>query len=346
MSYLTAAPVGDGKTDEQRYEEFLKFMLNKDVIEQALEDPDFGGEYSGVVQEKIAADVSTLGFIFDTEDHQLAAARHRAMVIRRSIDKEIRTLCQELDGQIKYDLPEEDIKWLKEQEVPESEVDDEISVRPFCLYEVDIKHAYRKDLSDLPEVPEDFAKLALEHELDCDYENSDDDEDWEDSGDEDDEEEEEDEDEDKDEDEEMEDAAGDSSKGKGKGAEEDAEDDDDEEEEHVHGEGCCHAANGVDLDDDLPFDEEVTMGAADVGLAMLKDRQDEVVAQLEKVAGAKIDTFKTYHFPGRYYIVAWLKDFGIFGVRIAYPFLVDGSDDELDDSDDDDNEEGAASSSK
>ncbi|KAJ1742676.1 hypothetical protein LPJ68_001738, partial [Coemansia sp. RSA 1086] len=116
-------------------------------------------------------------------------------------------------------------------------------------------------------------------------------------------------------------------------------------EEHVHGENCCHDHDGdmVNLKEELPFDEaDVTMHSADSGLALLKEHKDEVVAVLEKIAGNKIDTFKTYHFPGRHYVVAWLQNFGIFGIRISYPMLINDSDDE----DDSDDEAAGSSASK
>ncbi|KAJ2815131.1 hypothetical protein GGI24_006155, partial [Coemansia furcata] len=52
-----------------------------------------------------------------------------------------------------------------------------------------------------------------------------------------------------------------------------------------------------------------------------------------------IDSFKSYHFPGRHYVVAWLKDFGVFGVRISYPMLVNDSDDEDEDDEEEDEDD-------
>ncbi|KAJ2406784.1 hypothetical protein GGI10_005125, partial [Coemansia sp. RSA 2530] len=152
----------------------------------------------------------------------------------------------------------------------------------------------------------------------------------------------EDDDDEEDEDEDKEDEE----EGKGKAAEaaeamdedsEDDEDDEDYEEEHVHGEGCCHGPGhpAFGLEEDLPFaDEDVTINSADVGLDLLKDYKSEVVAMLEKITGSKIDSFKCYHFPGRHYVVTWLKDFGMFGVRISYPMLVNDSDDEEEEDED------------
>ncbi|KAJ1847132.1 hypothetical protein LPJ70_001698 [Coemansia sp. RSA 2708] len=332
MSYLSVIP-DDGKTDLQRYDEFLAVLKQDGVIEKVVEDT-YDGEFNGVIQEQIAADLSPLGMTYDYDNKELSALRHRAMLIRHGIDGQFRSLCKELDGKVKYDLTEEDLAAIKELELEDDEVEDDIIVRPFCLYEFDIKHVYDKDLTDLPEKPTDFAKLALEHEMDVQYEDSDDEEeDWE----------------DEDEDEEDEDT---DAKGKGKAAavdsdgDEDLEGEGDEEDDHVHGEGCCHGhGDAVDLDESLPFDEaDVTVSAADSGLALLKDRRAEIVEALEKISGSKIDTFKTFHFPGRHYVVGWLKDFGIFGVRISYPMLVNDSDDE--DEEEDEDEEVAGSSSK
>ncbi|KAJ2341768.1 hypothetical protein GGF43_006094, partial [Coemansia sp. RSA 2618] len=342
MSYLSVIPE-DGKTDEQRYDAFIECLKQEGVIEKVLEG-EYDGEYDGLIQEQIAADTSPLGMSYDFENKDLSVARHRAMLIRRGVDAQIRPLCKELDGKVKYDLTEKDLAAIKELDLPEDEIEDEIVVRPFCLYEFDIKHVYDKDLAGLPEKAAEFAKLALEHEMDCQYEDSDEeDADWED---EDDDEDSDEEDEDDEEEEEGdEDSMDVDVKGKGKSAateeDEDEDEDEDEEDEHVHGENCCHGG-----DDDLPFDEaDVTVNPAESGLALLKDRRDEIVEALEKIAGAKIDTFKTFHFPGRHYVVAWLKDFGMFGVRISYPMLIDDSDDEEEDDEEVDEEDAGASSS-
>ncbi|KAJ2651873.1 hypothetical protein IWW40_001421 [Coemansia sp. RSA 1250] len=340
MSYRTAIPE-DGKTDVDRYDEFIECLKQDGVIEKVLEG-DYEGEYDGVIQEQIAADLSPLGMTYDYENKELSAERFRAMLIRKAVDAQIRPLCKELDSKIKYDLSEQDLAAIKELELDDDEVEDEIIVRPFCLYEFDIKNVYNKELSDLPEKPADFAQLALEHEMDCQYEDSDEeDEDWEDDEDEDEDEDEEDEEEDEEEEEDKDEEA--DTKGKGKAVA--ADDEDNEEEEHVHGENCCHDHDGdmVNLKEELPFDEaDVTMHSADSGLALLKEHKDEVVAVLEKIAGNKIDTFKTYHFPGRHYVVAWLQNFGIFGIRISYPMLINDSDDE----DDSDDEAAGSSASK
>ncbi|KAJ1827198.1 hypothetical protein LPJ56_001787, partial [Coemansia sp. RSA 2599] len=332
----------DGKTDEQRYTEFMEYMQEEGVIEKALED-DYEGQYKGIIQEKIAADLSVIGLVFDDQENkEISIARYRAMEIRNAINKEVRAICEQLDNSIKYDLSDEDKAKIKELELQDDEIEDDIYVRPFCLYEVDIANMYKKDIGSLPEDPKVFAKLALEHEMDCVYEHSDDeddDEDWEDDEDEDDE----DEDEDEEDNEEEADAAGSSSspKGKGKAAADDQDDEEDDEEEgHVHGEHCDHSHGAFDLDEtDLPFeDNEVSVSDADTGLSLLKDHRAEVVALLEKITGNKVESFKTYHFPGRYYVVAWLKGFGIYGIRISYPMIVDDSDDE-DFEDDDEDEE-------
>ncbi|KAJ2725105.1 hypothetical protein H4S00_002123 [Coemansia sp. D1744] len=348
MSYLNVI-ADDGKTDEQRYDAFIECLKQEGVIEKVLEDT-YDGEFNGLIQEQIAADMSPLGMAYDYENKELAIARHRAMLIRHGVDAQIRPLCKELDGKVKYELTEQDLAAIKELDLAEGEVEDEIIVRPFCLYEFDIKHVYDKDMSDLPEQAADFAKLALNHEMDVQYEDSDEEDgDWEDEEDEDEDSDEE-EDEDEDSDEEDEDVEIDA-KGKGAATEGDEDEDDKEEDEHVHGDNCCHGhdSGAINLDDeDLPFDEEdVTINSAETGLALLKDRREEVVEALEKIAGAKIDTFKTFHFPGRHYVVAWLKGFGVFGVRISYPMLINDSDDEEDSDEDEDSEdEAGASSSK
>ncbi|PIA14506.1 hypothetical protein COEREDRAFT_82767 [Coemansia reversa NRRL 1564] len=345
MSYQTVIE-SDGKTDLQRYDEFMSYMLKDGVLERAL-DEDYEGDYNGIIQERIAADFSPLSITFGDENKDLLVERHRAMLIRHGVDSDLRVVCRGLDSQIKYDLSEQDIESIKALELTEDEIEDEVYLRPFCLYEVDIKNAYKKDLSALPENAAEFAKLALDHEMDCQYEDSDDDddEDWE-EGEDDEEEDEEDDEED------GEGEEGASSKGKGKGVPVDNEwedvDEEDEEKEHVHGANCCHGHDDVtDLDEGLPFDEsEVSVSAADVGLALLKDHKTEVVELLEKIAGAKIDSFKSYHFPGRHYVVAWLKNFGIFGIRISYPMLINDTDDELDSEDESDEDEPSASASK
>lgn len=334
MSYLEAIP-NDGKTDQQRYDEFMSYLLSKGVLSKVLDSgsENYDGQYPGVIQEKVSADLSLMGSIFDKggDNKDLVVARHRSMLIRAFLDKEIRKLCKGLDSKIKYDLPEEDLCAIKELNLTNNEIEDDIYVRPFALYEVDIKHLYELDLKDLPESPVQFAKLALEHEMDCVYVDSDDDEDWmEDEDGEESEGESESEDNDnvdeEDEEIEMKDVKG---KGKAVAAVEDVESEDDEE--HVHGEHCNHGhGDGFGLTNDLPFDEDkVSVHNSATGLALLKDHQEEVVALLEKLSGAKVgETFKSYHFPGRYYVVAWLEGFGMFGIRIAYPMLVDDSDDE------------------
>ncbi|KAJ1648368.1 hypothetical protein LPJ64_000317 [Coemansia asiatica] len=348
MSYLQVIPA-DGKTDERRYEEFMAYMQEEGVIESALEE-DYEGKYKGIIQEKIAADLSVIGLVFDDQENkELSVSRYRAMAIRNAINEEMRTLCEQLDNSIKYDLSEEDKAKIKELELKDDEIEDDIYVRPFCLYEVDIANMYKKDVGSLPEDPKTFAKLALEHEMDCVYEHSEDedeDEDWVyDDDDEDDEEEEEDDDEDDEDADAAAATAGLSSSSKGKAAAtaaEDKEDDDEEEDEaHVHGENCDHSHGAFDLDEtDLPFeDHEVSVSDADTGLSLLKDHKAEVVALLEKITGNKVESFKSYHFPGRYYVVAWLKGFGIYGIRISYPMIVDDSDDEDFESDDEDDEE-------
>ncbi|KAJ2557514.1 hypothetical protein EV175_001307, partial [Coemansia sp. RSA 1933] len=176
MSYLQAIPT-DGKTDEQRYDEFMKYLLTDGVIEKALESEDYDGEYPGLIQEKIAADMTTVGLAYDPEDKKAAIERHRAMAIRNSIDAEVRGLCKSLDDTITYELSEEDLEAIKENELEDDEIEDKIFLRPFCLYQLDIKHLYKKELAALPEDPVVFAKMALEHEMDCTYEDSED-EDW------------------------------------------------------------------------------------------------------------------------------------------------------------------------
>ncbi|KAJ2488658.1 hypothetical protein IWW37_004637 [Coemansia sp. RSA 2050] len=335
MSYLQVIPA-DGKTDEQRYDEFIAYLFEEGNVEKALED-NYDGEYNVLIQEKIAADLSPVGTVFDAEHKDITVARHRAMLIRAGIDAEARKVCKDLDEKIKYDLSEEDLKSIRELELEDDEVEDEIFVRPFALYQVDIKHLYGRELDALPESATDFAKMALEHEMDCAYEDSEDDGDWENEDEDDDEDNEDEDEEDKDGEEDV--------KGKGKAAEamdedsEDDEDDEDYEEEHVHGEGCCHGHPAFGLEEDLPFaDGDVTINNAGVGLDLLKDYKSEVVTMLEKITGSKIDSFKCYHFPGRHYVVAWLKDFGIFGVRISYPMLVNDSDDEEGDEDESESE--------
>ncbi|KAJ1773163.1 hypothetical protein LPJ74_000902 [Coemansia sp. RSA 1843] len=347
MSYLQAIP-NDGKTDEQRYNEFMQYMVKDGVIEKALEAEDYDGEYPGTIQEHIAADLTTIGMMYDPEDKKVVAERHRAITIRNGIDSEVRGLCKSLDDTITYELSEDDLKAIKELELKDDEIEDKVFVRPFCLYQLDIKHLYNKELTALPEDPVVFAKLALEHEMDCTYEDSED-EDWVDDGEDDDSENDEDdleeEGEDEDEDEEEK-ATGPKGKGKGKAAAEStAEEDNDEEEKHVHGENCCHGQDIEDLDDALPFDEdEVTVNLASDGLKLLGEHKDKIVAMLEKITGVKIDSFKSYHFPGRHYVVAWVGDFAIYGVRISYPMLVDDSDDEFEDDSDDDSDDGEGSS--
>ncbi|KAJ1953474.1 hypothetical protein GGI12_006004, partial [Dipsacomyces acuminosporus] len=309
--------------------------------------------------EKIAADLSPVGMVFDPDHKDLAVARHRAMLIRANIDPELRELCKSLDQTIKYDLSEEDKAMIAEQGIQDEDIEDDIYIRPFSLYSVDLKHLYEKDLSALPDSPIDFAKLALEHEMDCSYEDSDDenDDEWEDEEDDDEGEEDDwkgeegsgdDEDDDDKEEGSKEDAAEElatSKKGKGKAAAEE------EEDEHVHGEHCNHDHDHdhdvFDLDAELPFDEdEVTIHDAHHGLDLLKERKDEIAAQLEKISGAKIDSFKTYHFPGRHYIVGWLEGFGIFGVRISYPMIINDESDEEEEDEEEDEEEAEASGSK
>ncbi|KAJ2006731.1 hypothetical protein GGI04_001781 [Coemansia thaxteri] len=299
MSYLQVIPA-DGKTDEQRYDEFVEYLFKDGVVEQAL-DTDYDGEYKGLIQEKIAADLSPVGGVFDSDHKDITVARHRAMLIRAGVDPEARSLCKSLDGQIKFDLSEEDLKAIAELELKDDEIEDEIFVRPFSLYAVDTKHLYGRELEALPESAVEFAKMALEHEMDCAYEDSEDDGDWENEDD----------------------------------------DEEDDHEGHIHGDGCCSGdANVFNMDDDLPFSEDkVSVNDAETGLALLKDRKAEVVAMLEKITGSKVDSFKSYHFPGRHYIVTWLKDFGVFGVRVSYPMLVNDSDDEDEDGDEEEEEE-------
>ncbi|KAJ2403725.1 hypothetical protein GGI10_005667, partial [Coemansia sp. RSA 2530] len=140
MSYLQVIPA-DGKTDEQRYDEFITYLFEEGNVEKALED-DYDGEYNVLIQEKIAADLSPVGTVFDAEHRDITVARHRAMLIRAGIDAEARKVCKDLDEKIKYDLSEEDLKSIRELELQDDEVEDEIFVRPFALYQVDIKHLY------------------------------------------------------------------------------------------------------------------------------------------------------------------------------------------------------------
>ncbi|KAJ2398829.1 hypothetical protein GGI23_003010 [Coemansia sp. RSA 2559] len=334
MSYLQAIP-SDGKTDEQRYDEFMKYLLKDGVVEKVLESDDYDGEYPGLIQEKIAADVTTVGLAYDPEDKKAAIERHRAMIIRNGIDAEIRGLCKSLDGTITYELSEDDLKAIKEHELEEDEIEDKVFLRPFCLYQLDIKHMYNRELTALPEDPVVFAKMALEHEMDCTYEDSED-EDWADDDSEDDSEDEDSElDEEEEEEEEEEDAADSKGKGKGKAAvAADDEEEEEEEEEHVHGENCSHEHEIAGLDDALPFDEnEVSINPASDGLKLLGEHKEKIVGILEKVTGLKIDSFKSYHFPGRHYVVAWVGDFAIYGIRISYPMLIDDSDEEDEDED-------------
>ncbi|KAJ2760706.1 hypothetical protein H4S06_001590, partial [Coemansia sp. BCRC 34490] len=134
------------------------------------------------------------------------------------------------------------------------------------------------------------------------------------------------------------------SKGKGKAAADEDEEHEEEEHEHEHehGEHCSHSHDIVDIDEELPFDEsEVSVNAASDGLKLLGEHKDKVVAMLEKTTGLSIDSFKSYHFPGRHYIVAWVGDFAVYGIRISYPMLIDDSDaeDASDDEDEDEDED-------
>ncbi|KAJ1931260.1 hypothetical protein FBU59_006775, partial [Linderina macrospora] len=322
------------KSDEELYREFIAHMMQEDVIAAAIEG-EYEGEFKDLINEKLAADLSPIGHIFGDND-SLSATRHRAMVIRSKIDPEIRALCKDLDGKIKYDLSEEDKAAIEEEGVADEDIEDEIYVRPFCMYDVDIKHLYKRDLTALPKEGPEFVKLALNHEMDCLYEDSDEeDEEWEDEEDDEDDEDEEDDEEEAEIDEaELKALAEAVGKGKGKAAAEEAEEEEhDHDEEHEHGEDCGCAHDVIDLNEELPFDEdEVEMADAEKGLQLLKEHRSAVVAELEKIAGASIDTFKTFHIPGRHYVVGWLEGFGIFGIRISYPILVDGgSDDEVED---------------
>ncbi|KAJ2451907.1 hypothetical protein GGF42_004148, partial [Coemansia sp. RSA 2424] len=140
MSYLQVIPA-DGKTDEQRYDEFVTYLFEEGNVEKALEE-DYDGEYKGLIQEKIAADLSPVGTVFDSDHKDITVARHRAMLIRAGIDAEARKLCKDLDEKIKFDLSEDDLKSIRELELKDDEIEDEIFVRPFALYQVDMKHLY------------------------------------------------------------------------------------------------------------------------------------------------------------------------------------------------------------
>ncbi|KAJ1920471.1 hypothetical protein H4219_001308 [Mycoemilia scoparia] len=301
----------NGKTDVELYDQFIEKFNQDETIAKVMED-EYEGEDKPLILEQIASNLSQIAAVFDDSDPEakdICVQRFRAMRSRHVLDKALRPVCKSTD---------EDLE--------------KAEVRPFCLYSIDASKLYKEDLADLPDSPFKFARLAIEHEMDCGFEDDSDDEEWEDDDDDEELEDEEDEIDTEELKKELEAAEKEESESKGKGKACDSK-----------GGDCCCPEN-KDCEDDeeedfeLPFEEDECKALeVSEGFKLLKDHETKLREALEKETGVSIDKFKCFTFPGRHYIVAWLEGLGIFGLRISELYEIE---------EEDEDEEGKPSTSK
>ena len=290
--------VNNGKTDIELYKAFHEHFSKDTTISSVLEDT-YGGDDKPLILEQIGVNLSQVGMIFDEDDEdatELCAKRFHAMRARQVLDKVIRPLCKATDENL-----------------------ENTEVRPFCLYSIDAAEVYKQDLSYLPNNAVQFARLAIEHEMDCAYEDSED-------GDEEDDDDDYSDEEDIDA-EELKDIENEQLKDgdnitfpMGKGKSKDTVEEVDVEEEKEEEDEAAEF--------ELPFEEsECSIIDTVETLKQLKDHESKIREALEKETGISIDKFKSYAFPGRHYVVAWLEGVGMFGLRISELFEMDEDED-------------------
>ncbi|PWA00031.1 hypothetical protein BB558_001333 [Smittium angustum] len=312
MSWKTAVNTTP-KEDTELYVDFVKKFLTDEVIDSVL-DRKYTGEDKKMIEEKISADLSSIGLVFDPDNISLNSLRFRAMRIRDFLDKKLRPVCETTDND--WDELSSTLGVEIEPKAGKSEEKDQDKsvaiLRPFCLYSVDAEHMYGKKLESLPEDPVTFAKLALGHEIDCSYEDIDDEdqEEWDELENED--AEEGDEELEEIDEKEVENLTAENSK-KGKELlDEDLDEDDIEDLDYE------------ELEDEFPYeDDEIASHPAENGFKLLGKHRSKIEAMLKDLTGQDISDFKYYSLPGRHYVVCWLENFGIFGFRLCEPFTDD-----------------------
>ncbi|KAJ1679160.1 hypothetical protein EV182_002608 [Spiromyces aspiralis] len=290
--------INSGKTDMELYKEFHENFMKDEVISSVLEDK-YTGEDKPLILEQIGVNLSQVGLVFDHEDHpELCAERFHAMRARQVLDKALRPLCKATDKDL-----------------------EDFEVRPFCLYSIDAAKVYKQELNKLPESSVEFARLAIEHEMDCSYEDDTDYDDVE---------------EDSESEEELEnddnmptqtlneEAEADKSKGKASANGKDVREEENKDQDTSSDEDEEDSDDADYEDLELPFEESEceVVNAAEV-VKNLKVHEATLVEALTKETGVSIDEFKCYKFPGRYYIVTWLEGLGIFGLRLSELFELD-----------------------
>ncbi|OMJ27307.1 hypothetical protein AYI69_g3260 [Smittium culicis] len=352
MSWKSVKGIDSAGTEE--YVDFVKRFLTDEVMDSVL-DGKYTGEDKSLIEEKISADLSQIGLVFDPENIPLNAQRFRSMKIRNYLDKKLRPVCESTDETWsdladKLDLTPEQKEeavvindMLAKAKTGSSKKDSEDSddedeemnkaalLRPFCLYSIDAEHLYEQKLDSLPTDPVVFAKLAFEHEMDCAYEDDEDDEfdeEWKDLKDE--------EDDDISEDEQIEEGDEEVAKLGSKIAESEKDPKTIKEEEFAEDdqEGDDDYEDTDDIEMEFPFDEsEIKIKDAKEGFELLGKSKDQIISMLQELTGVSVDSFKYYSLPGRHYIVCWVETLGIFGVRLCEPYTAvdEDSDDEFDD---------------
>ncbi|OLY80000.1 hypothetical protein AYI68_g5916 [Smittium mucronatum] len=320
----------EGAGNEEEYVNFVKRFLTDEVMDSVL-DGKYEGADKKLIEEKISADLSQIGLVFDPENIPLNSQRFRSMKIRDYLDSKLRPVCESTDEKWddlvkRLDLNEEQKELAKEIEEESQSPEEEKKaavLRPFCLYAIDAEHLYEQKLEGLPEDPIVFAKLAFEHEMDCAYEDDEDpgfDDEYEDLMDEEEEEEEE---ELEELEQEIEAIEGDlevaelgskieksEREAKTIAEEEFDEDDDDEYLDEIE-----------DVEMEFPFkDEEIKVFEPKKGFELLGANKDQIIATLKELTGLDVSSFKYYSLPGRHYIVCWVDTLGIFGVRLCEPY--------------------------
>ncbi|OMH82544.1 hypothetical protein AX774_g3968 [Zancudomyces culisetae] len=273
------------KDDIQQYIKFVNKFQSDQILDSVL-DNKYNEEDKELILEKIEADVSRIGMFFDPENMQLNALRFRAMRIRQLLDKSLRPKCVELDSILTN-----------------------LVVRPFCLYSIDIENIYNEKINSIKHLSSDkFEKLATEHEIDCGYEDDEAESDF------------------------------------GLGLEDELLIEDGIE----NSDGCenmevdsvkdrrelelsfqrSKAESAYEIWDDVfinsgqnmsqnhAFEAQKSSKPIKEGLSLLGIYQREFEELLEENTGIGINEFRYFMWEKNHYIVCWLDDFGIFGIRI------------------------------
>ncbi|PVV01759.1 hypothetical protein BB560_003810 [Smittium megazygosporum] len=314
-----------GVSDLEQYTAFLSKFSSNETITSIL-DGNYEGEDKSIIEEKLSADMSTIGVIFDSKSQLLNSQRYRAMRIRAHLEKYFLNECIKTDNDwshlLELLLDKESLSEYQKQETEllgkieknktgqdsqkEANQENQIpgkqriaSLRPFCLYSVDAEYVYGEKLEGLPKDPVQFVKLAFYHELDCIYEDDD-----------------------------FESSFGEIqtlsnknqpenvleiAQGKTKILKQQTQELDQTLESFVE----QNTQNDLVLDE-FPYESnEILNLPITNGFKLLGPYELKFKELFSKHCGiSDFDKFECYSVPGRHYIVCWIDSFGIYGLRL------------------------------